>query len=74
MLSKHYGEVGAGEVLAWFNAADHLEIAINMGKASSTLHLFANKKPFKLIFINMITHIVKLSFQRRRSKCVSLYF
>jgi S-adenosylmethionine hydrolase len=43
MLSKHYGEVGSGEVLAWFNAADHLEIAINMGKASSTLHLFANE-------------------------------
>lgn len=43
MLSRHYGEVGPGETLAWFNAAGHLEIAINMGKASSTLHLFANE-------------------------------
>lgn len=43
MLSKHYGEVSPGETMAWFNAAGHLEIAINMGKASSTLHLFANE-------------------------------
>ena len=43
MLSEHYGEVAPGEALAWFNAADHLEIAINMGKASSTLHLFTNE-------------------------------
>jgi S-adenosyl-L-methionine hydrolase (adenosine-forming) len=43
MLSKHYGEVPVGETLAWFNNAGHLEIAINMGKASSTLHLFINE-------------------------------
>jgi S-adenosyl-L-methionine hydrolase (adenosine-forming) len=43
MLSKHYGEVGIGEALAWFNNANHLEIAINMGKASSILHLFKNE-------------------------------
>ncbi|MBK8701824.1 MAG: SAM-dependent chlorinase/fluorinase [Saprospiraceae bacterium] len=43
MLSRHYGEVGHGETLAWFNSANLLEIAINMGQASSTLHLFANE-------------------------------
>lgn len=43
ILSKHYGEVSQGEVLAMFNKANHLEIAINMGKASSTLHLFKNE-------------------------------
>jgi hypothetical protein len=43
ILSKHYGEVSQGEALALFNKANHLEIAINMGKASSTLHLFKNE-------------------------------
>lgn len=43
ILSKHYGEVNIGEPLAWFNNAGHLEIAINMGKASSVLHLFQNE-------------------------------
>ena len=43
MLSKHYGDVNIGDAMAWFNNAEHLEIAINMGKASSTLHLFTNE-------------------------------
>lgn len=43
ILSKHYGEIPQGEAMAWFNNAGHLEIAINMGKASSTLHLFKNE-------------------------------
>ncbi len=43
ILSKHYGEVNVGEALAWFNNTGHLEIAINMGKASTTLHLFQNE-------------------------------
>jgi hypothetical protein len=42
-LSKHYGEVAVGEVLAWFNTSDHLELAINMGTASTSLHLFKNE-------------------------------
>lgn len=43
MLSRHYGEVLPGESLALFNNAEHLEIAINQGKASTTLHLFKNE-------------------------------
>lgn len=43
MLSKHYGDVAIGETLAMFNSANHLELAINMGKASSVLHLFQNE-------------------------------
>lgn len=43
MLSKHYGDVAVGETLAMFNSANHLELAINMGKASSVLHLFQNE-------------------------------
>jgi S-adenosyl-L-methionine hydrolase (adenosine-forming) len=42
-LSRHYGDAMVGETLAWFNPSGHLEIAINMGKASSTLHLFNNE-------------------------------
>lgn len=38
-ISEHYGAVGVGETLALFNAAGYLEIAINMGKASTLLGL-----------------------------------
>lgn len=38
-LSKHYGKVQMGEVLAYFNASDHLEIAVNMGNAHELLSL-----------------------------------
>lgn len=38
-LSRHYGSVQTGEVLAYFNASDYLEIAINMGNAHELLSL-----------------------------------
>lgn len=38
-LCQHYNEVAVGETLCLFNSANHLEIAINMGKASSMLGL-----------------------------------
>lgn len=38
-LSEHYHDVPIGEVLCLFNAADYLEIAINMGKAAELLSL-----------------------------------
>ncbi len=38
-LSKGYADVPVGETLCFFNSADLLEIAINMGKASSLLGL-----------------------------------
>lgn len=39
-LCSHYGEASVGETLCLFNAASFLEIAINMGKASSMLGLY----------------------------------
>ncbi len=42
-ISEHYGQVPVGEVLCRFNDAQHLEIAINQGKASSNLHLYRNE-------------------------------
>jgi S-adenosyl-L-methionine hydrolase (adenosine-forming) len=42
-ISNHYGELPMGEVLARFNSAFFLEIAINLGNACSTLHLFKNE-------------------------------
>jgi S-adenosylmethionine hydrolase len=38
-LSKNYHDVVEGEILAMFNAAGHLEIAMNRGKASQLLNL-----------------------------------
>lgn len=38
-LSKHYGGVAMGEVLAYFNASQYLEIAVNMGNAHELLSL-----------------------------------
>ncbi|MEM8906255.1 MAG: SAM-dependent chlorinase/fluorinase [Bacteroidota bacterium] len=38
-LSRHYTDVPVGERLCFFNSADYLEIAINMGKAASMLGL-----------------------------------
>jgi hypothetical protein len=38
-LSRQYTDVAVGDTLCLFNAADYLEIAINMGKASSMLGL-----------------------------------
>lgn len=42
-LSKDYGEVPIGEVLALFNSAGYMEIAINVGKASELLSLKKNE-------------------------------
>ncbi|MCB0656765.1 MAG: SAM-dependent chlorinase/fluorinase [Saprospiraceae bacterium] len=38
-ISEHYFDVPVGETLCVINSADHLEIAINMGKAASLLGL-----------------------------------
>lgn len=38
-LSQHYSDVTVGEVLCLFNSAGYLEIAVNMGKASTLLGL-----------------------------------
>lgn len=38
-ISKTYNDVVEGEILAMFNAAGHLEIAMNRGKASQLLNL-----------------------------------
>ncbi|MBK9255546.1 MAG: SAM-dependent chlorinase/fluorinase [Saprospiraceae bacterium] len=42
-LSKDYGDVQIGEVLAFFNTAGFLEIAMNKEKASSILNLNINE-------------------------------
>lgn len=42
-FSKHYGEVPVGEALAMWNTADYLEIAVNMGKASTLYNLNKNE-------------------------------
>jgi S-adenosylmethionine hydrolase len=39
MLSESYNDVADGEIVAMFNSAGYLEIAINKGKASSLLNL-----------------------------------
>ena len=38
-ISANYADVPVGEPLCWFNSADNLEIAINMGRASELLGL-----------------------------------
>lgn len=38
-LSKSYGDVAVGEVVCLFNSAGYLEVAINLGKASTLLGL-----------------------------------
>ncbi len=38
-ISNNYADVPVGETLCLFNSSDHLEIAINMGKAASLLGL-----------------------------------
>jgi len=38
-LSEYYNDVPVGEILSFFNSSGYLEIAINMGKASSLLSL-----------------------------------
>ncbi len=42
-ISQYYSDVPVGEVLCLFNDSDMLEIAINMGKASSMLDLYNNE-------------------------------
>lgn len=42
-LSKDYGDVAIGDVVAFFNSAGYLEIAINMDKAASMLNLAKNE-------------------------------
>lgn len=42
-ISAHYGDVPVGDTLCLFNSANLLEIAINMGKASSLLSLNKNE-------------------------------
>lgn len=41
-ISEHYSKVQLGEVMAFFNGSDFLEIAINMGNASKMLGLEKN--------------------------------
>ncbi|NNF34224.1 MAG: SAM-dependent chlorinase/fluorinase [Saprospiraceae bacterium] len=38
-ISKNYGDAPVGETLCLFNSAEYLEIAVNMGKASSMFNL-----------------------------------
>jgi len=38
-ISEHYQDVPVGEVLARFNSSEYLEIAVNMGRASTLLGL-----------------------------------
>ncbi|MBT8190052.1 MAG: SAM-dependent chlorinase/fluorinase [Saprospiraceae bacterium] len=42
-ISNTYSDVPIGEVLALFNSANYLEIALNMGKASSQLDLLKDE-------------------------------
>lgn len=42
-ICNNYGEVDVGDVVAFFNCTGYLEIAINMGKASSMLDLYKNE-------------------------------
>lgn len=42
-LSKDYGDVAVGDVLAFFNPGGYLEIAVNTEKASSLLNLNKNE-------------------------------
>lgn len=42
-LSRHYADVAIGDALAFFNTSGYLEIAINMGKASSMYNLHRNE-------------------------------
>ena len=48
-LSNHYYEVPIGEILALFNSAGFLEIAVNTGKASTLLGL-KKDDPIQIIF------------------------
>lgn len=48
-LSKTYHDVVEGEILAMFNAAGHLEVAMNRGKASQLLNLHMGD-PITLFF------------------------
>lgn len=43
IMSRRYSDVPVGDVLCRFNSAGYLEIAINMGKASSMLNLYKNE-------------------------------
>jgi S-adenosylmethionine hydrolase len=42
-LSQDYGDVAVGDILAFFNSAGYLEIAMNMDKAASMLNLSKNE-------------------------------
>lgn len=42
-ISKHFGEVPVGEVLALFNSTGYLVIAMNMNRASDQLNLLKNE-------------------------------
>lgn len=42
-LSKDYGDVAIGDVVAFFNSAGYLEIGINMDRAASMLNLVKNE-------------------------------
>lgn len=43
MISRSYGSADIGDVVCIFNSADYMEIALNMGKASSMLGLNKNE-------------------------------
>ena len=42
-ISNTYADVAVGEVVCLFNSANYLEIAINLGKAASQLHLMKDE-------------------------------
>ncbi|MBK9042190.1 MAG: SAM-dependent chlorinase/fluorinase [Saprospiraceae bacterium] len=42
-LSRNYGDVAIGDPVAFFNSSGYLELAINMGKASSVFNLHRNE-------------------------------
>ncbi len=42
-LSRNYGDVAIGDAVAFFNSSGYLELAINMGKASSVFNLHRNE-------------------------------
>jgi len=50
-ISESYADVPVGEVICLFNSANYLEIAINMGKAASQLHLMKDET-IQIKFLN----------------------
>ncbi|MBL7774108.1 MAG: SAM-dependent chlorinase/fluorinase [Chitinophagaceae bacterium] len=51
-LNKHYFDVEAGEVMAWFNTAGYLEIAVHMGSAAELFGFQAARE--RSLFYNQV--------------------